>query len=284
MCDEEFREPPDPDYWGDPEDEPDEPWRDTKIDEAKKLLLQYFKDHEADVFYGQQLQVIFEQQFFHWITQRALLELWEEDRITAESDELTKSVPIRFYTQRRNRYWKRKAEDIKDLVRTFSESTFTKALGVHAEQMFDAALPRGGFMPTARHVNAYGGRQWTVTGENLDRIFERDGIAYGVEIKNTLKYMPRKEMASKLAMCDLPGLRPLFIVRMAPKNYIQEVRQKGGYTLVFKYQLYPHGFQKMVGHVQKDLSLPVDSPSCIADCTIERFLAWHLAHLATPRE
>lgn len=109
--------------------------------------------------------------------------------------------------------------------------------------MFDAALPTVNFIPVARNVNQYEGRQWTETGENLDRIFVRDGIAYGTEIKNTLDYIPRKEFHSKLKMCKVLGLRPLFIFRYAPKSYIWETiqAQAGGYCLIFQNQLYPHG-------------------------------------------
>ena len=41
----------------------------------------------------------------------------------------------------------------------------------------------------ARHANEFEGRSWVTTGHNLDFIFRRDGVAYGVEVKNTLGYM-----------------------------------------------------------------------------------------------
>ena len=47
---------------------------------------------------------------------------------------------------------------------------------------------------------------------NLDRVFERDGIPYGAEIKNTLAYIDRGELHVKLRMCFYLGLRPLFTV------------------------------------------------------------------------
>ena len=107
--------------------------------------------------------------------------------------------------------------------------------------MFEAALPTVGFLPTARKVKAYNGKEWKETEHDLDRVFERDGIAYGAEIKNTLKYIPRHELTVKTKMCQHLGLLPLFIVRAAAKSYVNEVRLLGGFTLVFKYQLYPLG-------------------------------------------
>ena len=44
--------------------------RDPKIKEAKEVLLEEYFDGE-NVYYGQQLEVILEARFFHWITARA---------------------------------------------------------------------------------------------------------------------------------------------------------------------------------------------------------------------
>ena len=96
--------------------------------------------------------------------------------------------------------------------------------------LFEAALAGAEFKPVARKVRAYAGKTWTDTGHDLDRVFERDGIAYGAEIKNTLPYIPRYELEVKMKMCKHLGLRPLFIVRMAPKNYINDVQVAGGWV------------------------------------------------------
>lgn len=47
--------------------------------------------------------------------------------------------------------------------------------------MFDAALPRGGFVPRGWNVREYAGRRWNETEHDLDRVFIRDGVAYGAE-------------------------------------------------------------------------------------------------------
>ena len=141
-----------------------------------------------------------------------------------------------------------------------------------------------GFLPTARNVKTYKGKEWKETDQDLDRVFERDGIAYGAEIKNTLKYIPRHELTVKIKMCQHLGLRPLFIVRAAAKSYINEVRLLGGFTLVFKYQLYPFGQKLFADRVRESLRLPVDSPARIADGTVQRFLNWHLKTLEKPKD
>jgi hypothetical protein len=146
--------------------------------------------------------------------------------------------------------------------------------------MFDAALASVGFIPTGRKVRAFGGKTWTETGHDLDRIYLCDGVAYGAEVKNTLGYIGRDELLVKIRMCKHLGVRPLFIGRMAPKNYINEVQREGGFTLVFKYQLYPFGQKEFADRVKAALGLWTDSPSRISEGTVDRFLKWHLRSLS----
>jgi hypothetical protein len=225
----------------DAEAEEPERWDDPVVDDAKDELRRFFARNPEKVFYQRQLQVIFERTFFHWITARALAELAEEKSIASDVLPFAPTGSITIYRATTHRYWKRQAEEIKRIVARFSDDSFTQALGNHGELMFEAALPTADFIPKGKKVRSYKGKEWTETRHDLDRIFERDGIAYGAEVKNTLGYISREELRVKIRMCAHLGIRPLFIVRMAPKSYIHEVHQAGGYTLVFKYHLYPFG-------------------------------------------
>jgi hypothetical protein len=251
---------------------PDTRPRDTKIDEAKLALIsEILAPENAGVYYGQQIEVLYEDRFYHWITGRALNELAKEGKVNSRLEPLGTGTTIRFYSPRRNRYWTRKMLELKALVQEYSDPVFTHALGRHGEMMFDSAMPLGGFLPTAKNLRSYAGKTWTQTEHNLDRVFERDGIAYGAEIKNTLPYIPGDELTVKIAMCQHLGLTPLFIFRFAPKSYIEETRRQGGFTLVFKYQLYPFGFAQLAHRVRTNLQLPVDCPNAIQEGTIQRF-------------
>jgi hypothetical protein len=44
---------------------------------------------------------------------------------------------------------------------------------------------------------------------------------------------------TKLAMCGFFGVRPMFVARMMPKNYISDVARAGGFSLIFGNQHYP---------------------------------------------
>ena len=233
--------------------------RDRYVDLAKSELAKMFEEQPETVFYQRQLQVLFEKRYFRWVTVRAVTELVQDGVLAAEVLPLPGTGTITFYRASSYRYWKREAEEIVKLVSRFSESTFTYALGAQGETLFDAALPTAGFLPTGRKVRSHRAAEWTETGHDLDRVFERDGVAYGVEIKNTLGYIEREELDIKMKMCRHLGLRPLFILRMAPKSYINDVAAMGGFTLIFKYQLYPFGQKAFADEVRGRLGLPTDS-------------------------
>ena len=292
------------DYDDEPVDYPEEEARprDPKTDEAIAALLAYFDANPGEVFYERQLVVMFEQArrprpyltgegFFHWITVRALVELVEEERIRSvvlplwervtdkairREEVVLTGTRIRFFWLRRARYVARQAEAIRRRVTQFSATEFGRALGQQGEAMFDAALPTKGFMPKAWNTRAWEGREWTETDHNLDRVFVRDGVAYGIEVKNRLEYIERHELELKLRMCEHLQLTPLFIVRMAPKSYIEMVRQAGGYTLPFEWQQYPYGTGEFAAQVRAELNLPVDCRKRIEEGTVQRLLKWHL--------
>ena len=84
-------------------------------------------------------------------------------------------------------------------------------------------------------------------------MFEYDGVLYGVEVKNTLDYIPVEELNVKLEMCDFLGFKPLFIMRYAPKSYMKKIIDAG----------------------ETSLGLKVDCPTRIADGTMERLVKAH---------
>lgn len=53
---------------------------DSEEAKARARLLAHFEDHSEFVFYSRQLEVIFEREYFHWVTNRALRRLVEEGR------------------------------------------------------------------------------------------------------------------------------------------------------------------------------------------------------------
>jgi hypothetical protein len=244
-----------------------------------RIYVRFFEEHPQDVYCETQLCVFFEDKFFHWVTSRALKGMRQDGEIGSELQEHPPQVTLRFYFHRRNRYWKRRAAEIRKLVQTFSEQSFTESLGLQGESMIDAGLPRVGFLPTAVDVRSWQGRAWTQTGHDLDRVFTKDGLHYGTEIKNKLGYIDQVEFRAKLAMCNTLGLIALFVARMMPKTYIKDVTDAGGFVLLMKYQFYPYAHRIFARTIAEELSLPVDCPARLNQSTLDRFLNWHLRKL-----
>jgi hypothetical protein len=120
---------------------------------------------------------------------------------------------------------------------------------------------------------------WVETNHNLDRLVERDGVRYGVEIKNQLGYIDQTEFEIKLGMCEFFGVRPMFVARMMPKNYINDVWRAGGFSLIFGNQHYPLMSDDLARRVRETLGLPVLSIRELPDTTLRRFDDWHVKQL-----
>jgi len=161
------------------------------------------------------------------------------------------------------------------LVEEYSDPNIGAALGLHGETMVLEGFARTQFLMRGRHAREYKDRLWTESNHDLDFIFEPDGIAYGIEVKNTLGYMDLKEFLLKTKLCAWLGIRPVFVCRMLPKSWIYDLRQAGGFALILKYQLYPWTHQELARKVARELGLPVDAPRALAEGTMARFLKWH---------
>lgn len=265
-------EPPEHDWdQGEPKSEFVHWPRDPKLDEAAPDLLKWFEDNPNGVFYGRQLEVLFEKKYFHWITHKALRELTNSGAIATEIRTTVGGNQLRLYWSKRNRFYKRAAAAIVKLVEEHTNPDLSKAIGHHAEALFGVAAGREGFHLHGPAINAFQGKTWYVTEHDLDWIFERDGIAWGVEIKNTWAYIDRAEMRIKIALCRQLGVSPLFIMRWAPKSYVEEIRKEGGFGLLYETQYFPVGHSAAVAKL-KELSLPVESLTAVPPAVFRRFV------------
>lgn len=257
--------------------------RDRKIDEAKtELMSRFFPDKGTNVYYGRQLEIALENDFFHWITKKALNELAGEKRI-GFCVEQREEIVAHFYWAKRHRYPRRQIREIMGLIKEFADPSFTRALGKHGELLFDAGIARTGFRIIQTKVRAVDGRKWTKTNHDLDRLIERDGVRYGVEIKNQLGYIDQTEFQVKLEMCDHFQVRPMFVARMMPRNYNDAVIKAGGFILLMKNQHYPLLSDGLAKRVRERLGLPVLSITELPDTTMRRFEDWHAKRAGKPR-
>jgi hypothetical protein len=167
-----------------------------------------------------------------------------------------------------------------ELLNRYSDPNVGAALGLNAEFLTLDGFARHRFLMLGRNTRELDGRVWTRSNHDLDFIFERDGVRYGVEVKNRLQYIEHEELETKIRLSQYLGLRPVFAVRMLPRTWVWEVGQAGGFSLVMKYQLYPWTHRELAREVRETLGLPVDAPRALQDGTMQRFLKWHSANSA----
>jgi hypothetical protein len=261
-------------------DRPDEEERprDPAVDLAIDRLRRFFKDAPQRLFYSTQIETTLEREFFHWIVGKGLLELGNAQQIQRIPESVLNQT-LNFYAHPRHRYVQRELKTNRALLSRIFDPEFTHAIGRQGELMFDAALGRAGFRAEATNASAWRGVSWQQTNHNLDRIVTRDGLAYGVEIKNTQNYISREELRTKLQVCKHLSVIPLFIMRFAPKSYMHEIHQNGGFGLLFEHQFYPWGHTILLEEVKARLGLKVHSPKDVKQGDIQRLLNWHSRRL-----
>jgi len=243
---------------------------------ARKALEDLFDARPNDVFFSRQLEVRFEGRFYHWITNRALRDLARSGFLKVERRELASQGIIHVYWHHRARYVSRAVARLVKLVSEYASYATAEGLGRQGEWMVMEAFARHQFVQRGRETNQYAGRRWTDSDHDLDFIYERDGVAYGVEVKNTLGYTERKELQIKVGICQRLGVRPLMVCRMLPWDWVhKDITSAGGFALLLKWQLYDWARADLARRVREELGLPVDTPGRLHDGTMQRFVDWH---------
>jgi hypothetical protein len=256
---------------GGQEDSPPDP----KAEEAVSHLRDFFGTHKEAVYFSRQLEVMHEDRWFHWITNRGLARLVEEGLIKAEQRTLSTGGKIVLLWHKAHRYYRRDAKRLVALVDEYANPNIGSAIGLNAELLVLEGFAKQEFVTRGRNTRAFKGREWPGSGHDLDFIFERDGIAYGVEVKNKLGYMDYDELRTKVRLCRHLGIRPLVVARMLPKSWIKEIVDANGFALIMKWQLYPYTHKELARRVKLELGLPVDAPKALEEGTVARFEKWH---------
>src|SRR5678816_4019803 len=197
--------------------------------DAREHLRPFFEQHRDRVFFSRQLEVQNEDQYFHWVTNRAIRDLEGEGLINTEIRRLPRAGTIKLLWHRSNRYYKREANRVIALVDEYANPNISEFIGLQGEIMVLEAFARCQFVTQGREMNSFRSQIWSETDHDLDFVFERDSITYGVEVKNTLGYMDYAEFRLKIRLCRHLGLRPIFVVRMFPRSWMHELITAGGF-------------------------------------------------------
>jgi len=133
-----------------------------------------------------------------------------------------------------------------------------------------------GFKIVGESANSYNSRTWTETNHNLDFIAEhRSGnLNIGIEVKNTLSLIDKKELTTKLDMCRYLEIRPVFATRWIKPYMYLITKDYSGFSWVFKTQMYPLGLEKLVKEIYNGLGLPVSVRTELPPKSVRLFERW----------
>jgi hypothetical protein len=246
---------------------------DPKTKECKTVLLVEFKRNAKNVYYQRQLEVLHEKKFFHWVTDRAIRELSEEERIIIDSYPITVGEhkdKLKIIALSGNRYYRRPAKKAARIVEEYCNPEIARDVGLWAQKLFKVAYARYGFSLKKEDVQEFHGKKWAKSKKDLDFIVEKGGKYFGCEVKNTLGYIDKKELDEKLEMSTYFGIVPIFILRSSPSVWNDEVIRKGGYVQIFETQIFPPGRKGLVDRIRNELKLPVLTSDRIPDSIMER--------------
>lgn len=161
-------------------------------------------------------------------------------------------------------------------ISRYSDIKTTKMLGEHLHYLVKNELRANGFeILEEKHVKSYRGREWNRSKHTLDIIAEHKikEMVIGVEIKNMLTQTPKSEIVTKLEMCEVLGIYPIFACRWQ-EIHRDIIKDGGGLLWQFKEQIYPFGQENLVLELQKRFGFPVNVKGELPQESIIELKTW----------
>lgn len=207
-------------------------------------------------YHRKQIEVLFESKYQHWVTDRAVSSLIDEHFLRERRYQLPEFELYFVYRYNLRRIAREINKRIK-IVRQYSVPSVSDATGDQAEIWAQHLFRSNSFRIVGRNTKEYKSKEWTKTNHNLDFIIEKDGISYGVEVKNKFPYLDDDIFDIKLEICSHLGVIPLFVFRTASESQIGKVSNQNGRILIFKTKVFPPGYRQLVNDIWNNMRLPV---------------------------
>jgi len=235
---------------------------------AKQAVLDLFQKGVLSVAYDRELRYRLESEFPHDSIGEAIRQLKESGELkptNVPGRRGSGDVPNIFYRLPGSNY----EQLVPIMHRKLDLSIFIAGvapeMGRHAELAWWRAFKRNGWnvYPSTetefQGVKEYKGRQPS-TGHDIDFIAEKDGIEYGVEIKNGLNYPD--DLYWKFTVAVELGTIPLIIARWLNPAQIPLIEELGGAKpIVYRDALYSKTYEPIILEARNLLGvriLPMD--------------------------
>jgi len=232
------------------------------IEKAKPIILELLEEH--DFLSQRSLQILMEQNnFWHVVTWNAIRELKIENKLRTAKYPPRGNFPMWIYR------FDLRLSDIKDKIDREYKPLYKKfmklspQMGTYAEEIIEKALTRAGYITLSHHEHTryFRGRVYPRKND-LDFIAYREGVFYGIEVKNTLPYPNWEEdIISKKLVADYHGIQFVMISReLGP--YAYDLFQCGGLHIEFKRLIWSPNFSSLAKRIEEKLYFPIN---CISE-------------------
>lgn len=236
------------------------------MEEAKSAILQLFQSQYLEVAYDRELRYRLENQFPHDVVGKALSKLANSKQVVKTGIPGRRGIadlPIQFYRLPGSDY-----EQILPAMRKKLDlSTFitgvANEMGRHAESAWWRAFKRNNWVvyPASEGIplgiNEHRNRR-SSTDHDIDFIAEKDGIEYGVEIKNGLNYPD--DLYWKFTVAVELGTIPMIIARWLNPGQVPLIRNLGGAgPILYKDAIYSTTYSVLIAEVKQTLGTPIQA-------------------------
>jgi hypothetical protein len=244
---------------------------DPRVISAEERIVEVIR--ERRVVTDREIKVRLEKDFFPWVTGRAMGKLLEEEPPMlkkygyAGRRRIARGITEGYYCLPATSY-----DEIRDIIQQKREVsagivailTGEAPASTHAEDIFEEAFLKLGFIIHGRDVSEFRGRK--IHGEpgkeppNLDFVIERDNAIYGVDVKNWIRYEAdtRVEVTRKVRFALELGVTPFIIARYVDQDTIYTgVLAKRGLTYRYIRLIVQPSFESLAVRARELLGYPV---------------------------
>ena len=227
---------------------------------------------------------------FPWVTARAIEALLKENIIKRHGyrgrRRIGKEVPSKFYALTGTPY-----SEIETLIqkkRRISADINNVLMGrapasYHAEDLFMEAFDKLDFTIHGRDVSEFRGRKTSgVEGKrppDLDFIVERDGVIYGVDVKNWIRYEypTRDKVYHKVKLAEELGVVPFIIARYLDRDTTNKIiYHHHGLVYEYKKLILPSTMRSLAEDAERLLGYPTLAVDNLPDYMVKKIEDIHL--------
>lgn len=236
-----------------------------RLEKAKDAVLALFKEQNIQVAFDCEIRYRLENQFPHDVTGFAIRDL-ETNKLLVKTGlpgrQGASRLPIQFY--------KLPDSDYKQIIPLMHEKLHLETfiigvayeMGKHAESAWWRAFKRNNWetYPSTEDeplgINEYQGRTCS-TGHDIDFVAQKDGIEYGVEVKNGLNYPD--DLLWKLTVAAELDTVPLIIARWLNPGQVPVISNLGGAgPIYYKDAIYSKTYSDLITQTKQVLGTPIE--------------------------